>query len=229
MKIIFRQPLLGTAVTVLLLWWVLRGEDFGEIWTTIRQGNFLLLTAAVAVATFGFFIRALRWKILLTPVRPDTKLRSRFAAVSIGFMANNLLPARVGEFARAYAFSRLDGGMGPGPWRVIAGVHPTNVRRTVESIRQEIRRMRDEPVPAEELEDNKAYITGSLPLRLETNEGVAGALIEMERYKLGLDYLRRYPDLIRAITAEEIQQVVRRWLDPDAFALGIAGPPEEAS
>ena len=128
-----------------------------------------------------------------------------------------------------YAFSRLDGGMGPGPWRVIAGVHPTNVRRTVESIRQEIRRMRDEPVPAEELEDNKAYITGSLPLRLETNEGVAGALIEMERYGLGLDYLRRYPDLIRAITAEEIQQVVRRWLDPDAFALGIAGPPEEAS
>jgi len=68
----------------------------------------LLLLAAVAVATAGFFIRALRWKILLAPVKADTALGSRFAAVSIGFMANNVLPARVGEFARAFAFSRME-------------------------------------------------------------------------------------------------------------------------
>src|SRR5690606_19546278 len=42
------------------------------------------------------------------PVKPDTALRSRFSAVSIGFMAHNILPARVGEFARAYAFSRME-------------------------------------------------------------------------------------------------------------------------
>jgi glycosyltransferase 2 family protein len=50
----------------------------------------------------------MRWKILLHPLRPDTSVRSRFAAVNIGFMANNLLPARVGEFARAYSLSRLE-------------------------------------------------------------------------------------------------------------------------
>lgn len=98
----------GLAVTVFLLWWVLRDVDFGEVLRNISRGDFVLLAAAVAVATSGFLIRAIRWKVLLTPVRPETRLRSRFAGVSIGFMANNVLPARVGEFARAYAFSRLE-------------------------------------------------------------------------------------------------------------------------
>lgn len=102
------KAVFGLVVTVVLLWWAVKDVAFAEVWAQIRQGDLLLLVAAVAVATFGFLIRAMRWKILLTPVRPDTGLRSRFAAVSIGFMANNVLPARVGEFARALAFSRLE-------------------------------------------------------------------------------------------------------------------------
>ncbi|HSM62272.1 MAG TPA: lysylphosphatidylglycerol synthase transmembrane domain-containing protein, partial [Longimicrobiales bacterium] len=102
------KAIFGVAVTVVLLWWALRDVAFAEVWAQIRQGDALLLLAAVAIATSGFFVRALRWKVLLAPVRPDTRLRSRFAAVNIGFMANNVLPARVGEFARAYALSRLE-------------------------------------------------------------------------------------------------------------------------
>lgn len=102
------KAVFGVAVTVFLLWWALRGTPFGDVWAQIRQGDPLLLLAAVAVATFGFLIRAMRWKVLLAPVSPDTTLRSRFASVSIGFMANNVLPARVGEFARALALSRLE-------------------------------------------------------------------------------------------------------------------------
>src|SRR5687768_1872305 len=98
----------GLVVTIVLLWLALNDVDFGELWTNIRRGNLWLLLAAVAVSTFGFFIRALRWQVLLAPVKSDTRLRSRFAGVSIGFMANNILPARVGEFARAYAFSRME-------------------------------------------------------------------------------------------------------------------------
>ena len=104
----WRKALLGLAVTVLLLWWVLRDESPSEIVANIAQGNFLLLSASIFVATFGFFIRALRWKVLLAPVKADTRLRSRFAGVAIGFMVNNLLPARAGELARPYAFSRLE-------------------------------------------------------------------------------------------------------------------------
>jgi uncharacterized protein (TIRG00374 family) len=104
----WRKLVLGLLVTVVLLWSQLKDVAFADVWANIRSGNLWLLLAAVAVATFGFFIRALRWKVLLAPVKSDTRLQSRFAGVSIGFMANNLLPARVGEFARAFAFSRLE-------------------------------------------------------------------------------------------------------------------------
>jgi len=141
------------------------------------------------------------------------------------------LMGRLGEKVRDeqglayYSLSRVDGGPGPGPWSVIAGVNPANIERAIASIRAEIRRICEEPVGEEELADNKAFITGSLPLRLETNEGVAQAILNMERYSLGLDYLQRYAGLINDITIERVQAVARRWLDPDAYALAIAGPP----
>ena len=58
-----------------------------------------------------------------------------------------------------------------------------------------------EGVEAEELADSQAYLTGVLPLTLETNEGVAGTLLSMEWFGLGLDYLLRYKDLIYGVTA----------------------------
>lgn len=102
------KALFGIAVTVLLLWWALKDVSIAEVWSHIREGNLLLLLAAVTVGTSGYLIRAMRWKVLLAPVKPDTSLRSRFAGLSIGFMANNIMPARVGEVVRAYAFSRLE-------------------------------------------------------------------------------------------------------------------------
>jgi len=141
------------------------------------------------------------------------------------------LMGRLGEKVRdeqglAYtSYSSLSGGPGPGPWRVVAGVDPENVERAVESIRTEIRRISDELVDEDELRDSQAYLTGSMPLRLETNAGVAHTILSMERYGLGLDYLQRYKRLIDEVTPERVQAAARRWLDPDAFALAIAGPP----
>jgi len=102
------KTIVGVTVSGLLIWWVLRGVDPAEVWREMRGANGWLLLAAVAVATSGFLVRALRWKLLLHPIRPGTRLRTRFAAVNIGFAANNLLPARVGEFARAWSISRLE-------------------------------------------------------------------------------------------------------------------------
>ncbi len=125
-----------------------------------------------------------------------------------------------------YVYSQVQGGLGPGAWRVIAGVNPANVERAVDLSVQELRRMREERVPDEELADSQAYLTGILPLQLETNEGVAATLLNIERYDLGLDYLSRYTDLIKSVTPEEVQAAAQRWLDPDHFALAVAGPPE---
>lgn len=123
-----------------------------------------------------------------------------------------------------YSYSRLEGGLGPGPWTAAAGVNPSNIDRAIHSICEEVRRLQDERVGEDELADNKAYLTGLLPLRLETNEGMAQVLLDMERYGLGLDYLQRYTDLIKAITAEQVQAAAQKYLNPDAYALAVAGP-----
>ncbi len=66
--------LLGIAVTGALLWWTLSGVALSEVFEAIREGNATLLLAAAFVATTGCVIRAIRWKILLAAVKPDTKL-----------------------------------------------------------------------------------------------------------------------------------------------------------
>ncbi len=126
-----------------------------------------------------------------------------------------------------YVYSRISGGQGPGPWQVVAGVDPSNVDQTVELIRQEIRRIREDLVTKDELEDVKSYLAGSLPLHLETNEGVAQTLANMERHDLGLDYLLNYREMIGKVNAFQVREAAQRWLDPDNFALSIAGPEVE--
>lgn len=126
-----------------------------------------------------------------------------------------------------YAYSRLEAGLGAGPWLAIAGVNPANVGRAIDAILHEVQRLRDEPVPEDELADSQAYLTGSMPLHLETNEGISATLLQMERHELGLDYLQRYEGLVRAITAQDVQKVARTYLDPEVYALAVAGPPIE--
>ncbi len=137
---------------------------------------------------------------------------------------------RLGESVRKdeglvyYIGSRFEGGIGPGAWYIYAGVNPKSVDRVVEVSLAEVRRIRDRKVRPQELQDNQSYFTGSLPLQMETNEGVANQIVNMVRYDLSLDYLLRYPELVHSITPADIQAVARKWLDPDNFVMVTAGP-----
>lgn len=139
---------------------------------------------------------------------------------------------RLGERVREeqglayYAYSTQDAGEAAGVWLAAAGVNPANLGQAIGSILTEFTRLREEPVPAEELADSQAYMTGVLPLTLETNEGVASTLLNMEYFGLGLDYLLRYEELIHSVTAADVQRVAQTYLRPDAYALVIAGPVE---
>ena len=124
--------------------------------------------------------------------------------------------------------SGLEGGMGPGAWAARAGVAPENVDRAVESILAEVERIRSEPVAEEELADALDYLTGSLPLGLESQDGVARVALDIEFYGLGLDYLDRYPAIIRALTREEVQEAARRHLHPAHAVISVAGPTRAA-
>lgn len=101
------RGIVGLVVSAGLLWWVLHDVSLAEVWAEIRGADPWLLGASVAVATAGFAVRAARWRVLLLPNAPGVPFRPRFAAVCIGFMANNVLPARLGEFARAFSLSRI--------------------------------------------------------------------------------------------------------------------------
>jgi zinc protease len=156
----------------------------------------------------------------------------RFLAARLG---NSLLGVfgmggRIGHEVREkngmayYAGASLNGGLGPGAWYALAGVNPKNVERAAELIVREIKRFTHKKVTEAELADNQAQFIGRLPLGLETNEGVAGALGMMELYDLGLDYLQRYPGMIQAITREAVLETAREFLSAENYALAVAGP-----
>ena len=101
------KTIIGIGLSLLLLAWALRDVSPGEVWRELRGADLVLLTASVLVNLASLAIRAVRWGLLLHPVAPSVPFRARFASVVIGFAANNVLPARVGEFARALTLSRV--------------------------------------------------------------------------------------------------------------------------
>lgn len=98
----------GIVLSIVLLVYALRDVALSELIYHLGRSNVWLLLAATVAATLTFLLRAIRWRLLLLPAVGDIPFRSRWAAVNIGFMTNNLLPARIGEFARAYSLSRIE-------------------------------------------------------------------------------------------------------------------------
>lgn len=116
----------------------------------------------------------------------------------------------------------------PGPFMTSLQTKNETAQPAVEEVLKEIRRIREEPVREEELKEAKAYLTGSFPLRLDTNAEIAQLLTGIELYGLGLDYVERYPTLIEAVTREEVLRVAKRYLDPERFVLVVVADQEKA-
>ena len=95
---------------------------------------------------------------------------------------------------------------------------------TEQLILDELKRFVQEGVMADELAETKANCIGRLPLSLESNGGVANALLNIERHQLGLDYYHRYQDLVNEVAAENILSTARKFIDPDKMVVATAGP-----
>lgn len=100
------RTLAGFILSGALLFWVLRDVSPATVWSELSRSNPWLFLLATFFATIIFPIRALRWKVILEPVAPDIPLGPLWRSTAIGMMINNVLPARAGEFARAYALTR---------------------------------------------------------------------------------------------------------------------------
>lgn len=150
-------------------------------------------------------------------------------------MANMILGrlgmgGRLGENVREkqgmayYCYSALDADVNAGPWSAVAGVSPENVERALSAILHEVQQFAATGPTDEELADARAYLTGSLAIGLETNDGLAATLLATERYGLGLDYIERYPAIINGITPEAIVEVAQRYLSVEQYVVAVAGP-----
>jgi zinc protease len=142
----------------------------------------------------------------------------------LGLMGRLGASVRDAQGLAYHVSSSLSPGEASSLWTARAGVDPANVDRTIEAILAEVQRLQDEPVAEEELADAKTYIVGSLPLSLESLGGVTNLLLSIERFGHGLDYLDRFPNIINALTVEDLQRAAQAHLDPDRVVIGTAGP-----
>lgn len=99
---------LGIAVSVFFMALLFRKIDFNQLWSALVRVDYRYILLAVVCTFISYFLRAVRWQYLLIPEK-RIPLSSLYPATIIGYMANNLLPARLGEFVRAFVLAQREG------------------------------------------------------------------------------------------------------------------------
>lgn len=122
-----------------------------------------------------------------------------------------------------YVFSGVDANIIRGPLTIRAGVSADNVEKAIASIDTELAKLAADGPTDQEIKESKQYLIGSMPRNLETNLGIAGFLQTSEFFQLGLDYDLRVPDLLGAVTRDDVVTAART-LDPSRAVVAVAGP-----
>jgi zinc protease len=123
-----------------------------------------------------------------------------------------------------HAAIHASAGVHPGTFTAYIGTSPQHVATALSGFLEEIRRIQDEPVGAEELAVAKDFVVGSFALGFQRASRRAGYLISQERHGLPADHLERYPQQLAQVSAADVQRVARAHLHPDAVCVVAAGP-----
>jgi zinc protease len=110
-----------------------------------------------------------------------------------------------------------------GPWYVGVSVNPNNIEKAINSALSVLRDYVQKGIREDELGDEKSSAIGSFKVGLATNAGLAQAMWNAEFYRLGMDYIDRYPQIIQAVTVEEVNAAIRKYFRPDQLTVVIAG------
>ena len=100
----------GIVISIVFIWVLFWNIDFRSLLVSLRQANYWWLIPNIIMVMFAMPQRAYRWKFMLRPVK-EVPFNKLMAATCIGFMANNVLPLRLGEFVRAYSLAYQDRGV----------------------------------------------------------------------------------------------------------------------
>ncbi|HEX8142076.1 MAG TPA: pitrilysin family protein [Pyrinomonadaceae bacterium] len=115
-----------------------------------------------------------------------------------------------------------------GPWYVGVSVNPHNVEKAINSALAVLRDYVEHGIQEDELRDEKSSAIGSFKVSLATNAGLARTLWNAEFYQLGIDYIDRFPQIIQAVTVEEVNAAIRKYFRPDHLTIVVAGDYEAA-
>lgn len=133
----------------------------------------------------------------------------------------------------AYAVSSFNmEGLDPGAFGVYIATAPEKVETALQGIRAELEKVRSAPASPEELERARKYLIGAYEIDLQRNSAQAADMAFNERYGLGWDEFKRYPERIAGVTAEDVLRAARRYIRLDAPVLALVtparngGPPE---
>lgn len=99
---------LGVLISILFIWLALRGLQLEEFWNAVQKANYIWLIPGVGVYFIGVWVRAWRWHYLLKPIK-EIPTKTIFPITTIGYMGNNIYPARAGEVLRAVILKRKQG------------------------------------------------------------------------------------------------------------------------
>ncbi len=94
-------------ISALCVWLSMREVDLGRVAESLRHANYFGFTGVMVITILAFWVRAVRWRFLLQVDR-HVSTDSLFSSTMIGFMANNVLPFRLGEFVRPWALARRE-------------------------------------------------------------------------------------------------------------------------
>jgi len=112
-----------------------------------------------------------------------------------------------------------------GLWLGSSGTQNARAGETLDVIRQVLEDVAENGITAQELDDARDYLTGSFPLRLDSNGAIANMLLSVQLQDLGEDYLENRNGYIEAVTADDVQRVARRLLDTEDLLVVVAGQP----
>lgn len=104
-----------------------------------------------------------------------------------------------------------------------------SARQALGLVLEHLHRIRDEGVTPEELEESRAFYLGSFPLAFETNADLAGQLLNMEEYGLGVEYLSEYPEKMKAVTKADVDRVAKEHLRPEELVIVMVGDRAKAN
>jgi zinc protease len=110
-----------------------------------------------------------------------------------------------------------------------AAVDNPKMGEALAAIKDTMRHFRDDGPTDKEISAAKDYLTGSMPLALTSTDKIAAILVMIQREKLGSDYLDRYSDMIRDVTANDVEHAIDRWFNPDAITWVMVGKPQDVT